>query len=473
MPTKIKTFTEEFLKNLNATITKNASTWKVENIPQSFQDFVGLQTPYILNFTEADGNSLFVGQGSRFFVAMTEYLENVGKNTILKIDFDKGESTQNPAEEIRKRISLKNCEIENLAKTFTNHFFTRFTFRTQFRYLNESETIVSEVYVHDGVVVTGDLSGYKVVEGTLESSDSSISFDSLEADHDAAIKRVKELVFSKTAAISTLLEKDLEEEQGRIRAHYESLLAELGGDLETRIAKVREIELQLRVAEGIEADELRAKHERLQKNLVKLADDEAREKIEREQKFTLQDAKTKHSLTIDNKLMNTTLIYYPVYSCNLYLKGYDSKRFITLSYDPLLQKLGPITCEVCKNLVADITLCSNGHIMCESCLDKCGECGKIHCKNCVSKSCNSCGKKLCKGCSFLCFGCSKYVCSTHFRSDIVTGEQRCVMCLRACLRCHGLTEAKYFGEALDGSKVCQKCLGSEKRGEVLKDVFRD
>ncbi|MBT7661230.1 hypothetical protein HN604_04100, partial [archaeon] len=87
MSSKIETFTEEFLKNLNATITKNSSTWNVENIPQSFQDFVGLSAPYTLNFAESTDDSLFVGRGSRFFSAMTQYLENVGKNTILKIDF--------------------------------------------------------------------------------------------------------------------------------------------------------------------------------------------------------------------------------------------------------------------------------------------------------------------------------------------------------------------------------------------------
>ncbi|MBT7661229.1 hypothetical protein HN604_04095, partial [archaeon] len=396
-------------------------------------------------------------------------------------DFD--DSLHNPVEEIRKRISLKNCEIENLAKTFTNHFFTRFTFRTQFRYLNESETVMGEIYVHDGEVVSGDLSGYRVVEGTLDSSSSSdssqsshslnVSPDTLRPDHEIAIARVKELVISKTHEISEVLEKNLGEEESRIRIHYENLLGELGGDLQSRISKIKELELALRVADGVEADELRVKHERLQKNLVKIGDDDSRSRILKEQSFTLQDAKTKHSLTIDNKLMNTTIIYYPVYSCNLYLKGYDSKRFITLSYDPLLQKLGAINCEVCKNSVVDINLCSNGHITCEDCLDKCGECGKIHCKTCVSKSCSGCAKKLCKSCSFLCFGCSNYVCINHLRNDVVTGEQRCAMCLRACLRCHGLTEAKYFGEAIDGSKVCQKCLGGERRGEVLKDVFRE
>ena len=47
-----------------------------------------------------------------------------------------------------------------------------------------------------------------------------------------------------------------------------------------------------------------------------------------------------------------------------------------------------------------------------------------------------------------------------------------MFCLRACMRCHGMAEGKFFGEARDGSKVCLKCLGEERREGVLGKVFR-
>ena len=67
----------------------------------------------------------------------------------------------------------------------------------------------------------------------------------------------------------------------------------------------------------------------------------------------------------------------------------------------------------------------------------------------------------------MCLGCGKHACANHMRKDCVSGEDRCTICLRACLRCHGLAAAKYFGEALDGSKVCLKCLGGEKLSQRL------
>ena len=90
---------------------------------------------------------------------------------------------------------------------------------------------------------------------------------------------------------------------------------------------------------------------------------------------------------------------------------------------------------------------------------------------CLKRSCSSCGRKLCKNCVRVCLKCGKSSCSTHMRTDSVSGEERCVSCLRACLRCHGMCEERFFGVALDGSKVCLKCLGIERRDGVLGRVF--
>jgi hypothetical protein len=143
-----------------------------------------------------------------------------------------------------------------------------------------------------------------------------------------------------------------------------------------------------------------------------------------------------------------------------------------MTYDPLTKSLSRLRCERCGNEIVKLNLCSGGHISCGKCLENCGECGKVFCLKCLGKSCKACGKKLCKSCVKMCLGCGGYACKTHLRTDCVSGEERCVSCLRACLRCHGMTEEKFFGEALDGSKICAKCIGAEKRGEVLRRVFR-
>lgn len=462
---QVEKFVIEFFKNLKCDISNDEDTLIVNNVPKSFEDLFGKVSPYRLNFSGNKPGTEFVGKGSVLLATITKFLEGSGKTTLLKIDFDCDAEV-----EISKVISLKNCEISNLIKRHRNNFFSRFTFMTTFRYLNESEQLVNEIYVHNGEVVDGDLSGYTVVEGESRLA----SGKHVEKDYKIAREYLKGALTGKTADISEVLGEKADKEIERIKGHYDNLLSELGGDLTGTLEKITKLELELRSCEDNDKEVLRGKLERLRKSLVKIGDDEARTRIFKEQEFTINDVMHKHSLNVDNKLVNTTVIYYPVFNFNLFLKGSKgSGRYMEMSYDPLTKSLNKLNCEGCGNVISGLNLCNGGHICCENCLRKCGECGGQFCVKCLTRSCSCCGKPLCKDCSKMCVGCGKNVCVNHIRTDCVSGEERCVNCLRACMRCHGLSNARYFGEAMDGSKVCQKCLGSERRGKVMERVFRD
>ena len=464
MVEQIEKFTKEFFENLKSPITFEGNIWVVEKVPKSFEDIFGKLAPYRLTFDGDFEGAEFVGKGSQFFSAMMKYLENSGKTTLLKIDFE-----VDPLKEIEKVVSLKNCEIDNLVKRHKNNFISRFTFMTSFQYLNETEKVMNEVYVHEGKIVEGDLEGYEIIEGIGNEA----TPKNLEADYSLARDSLKDSLKDKTDEVGKILGEKLDGEVSRIKEHYDHLIGELGGDLSGRLKKIKEVELELRTSDGENVEVLRQRLERLQKGIVKMGDDDAKGRILKEQEFTIKGARHKYSLNINNNLINTTVIYYPVFLFNLFLKGKNSKRFIEMTYDPLIRKLNNLKCESCEVSVDEINLCSNGHITCENCFGGCGDCGNKFCEKCLKKSCSSCGKLMCKNCSKICFGCGKSVCEDHFRVDGVSGEKRCVRCLRACLRCHGLTNSKYFGEALDGSKVCQKCLGVEKRRGAMKRIFEE
>jgi hypothetical protein len=296
--------------------------------------------------------------------------------------------------------------------------------------------------------------------------------DFLKKDYEIAKSHLHGLTVEKTKQVSDWLKNNLEKEIEDIERHYENLLGELGGDLNKQIDKIKQLELKLRTSEDLEEkEELKNSIDRLRKGLLKLADDDARVRISKEKEFSINNAKQKNSLNISNKILNTTIIYYPVYQFNLYVKRNASKRFIELNYNPLTKELEKLNCEACQIPLKEIQIDEAGHIVCADCLEHCSECGKIFCSKCLSKSCHVCGKPLCKSCSKVCFKCGNYVCPTHLRKDCVSGEERCTMCLRACLRCHGVTEEKYFRESMDGSKVCLKCVAQEKRKKVMKNLF--
>ena len=332
----------------------------------------------------------------------------------------------------------------------------------------EVERVLSEIYVHEGKVVDGDLGGYSVVDGdSLE-----VDGEAIKRDYVIAKARAIELAEVKQAEVAGVLKGKVEVEVARIGEHYDMQLKELSGDLNGKLDKIREVEMELRSCDESEREGLRKRLERLRNGIVKAGDDEIMQRVLREREFTVQDAMQKFSLNVDRKLVNTTAIYYPVYSFKLHLKGASSEKLVDMTYDPLTKNLNRLECEGCGADVINISLCSGGHVSCGDCLDACGECGERFCAKCLKRSCNVCGRKLCRGCVKMCIRCGGVVCSTHMRRDCVTGEERCVNCLRACLKCHGMSEERYFGEMRDGSKVCGKCLGEERRGAVLGKVFR-
>ncbi|RMD45914.1 hypothetical protein D6829_01015 [Candidatus Pacearchaeota archaeon] len=461
---EIERFVVEFFESLNAQITREGDSYIVSNVPVDFEKYIGRKCPYKISFKPGVEFAEYVSKDSHFFSAITGYLKESAKTTLLKIDFE-----VEPLKEIRKSIDIKNCKISNVLKKHKNCFFSRFTFLTTFRFLNESQSVVNEIYVHNGRVVSGDLKGYRVVEG----KSSEVSADHLEKDYHAARDKLRELLEPKVSEIKEKLEKKLEREITRIKEHYKTQLLELGGDLNARLEKIKELEIKLHKVEGEEAEKIRGKLERLRKGLVKIGSDVSKERILKEQEFTIRDAVHKHSLNIDNDLINTAVIYYPVFLFNLLLRKDESVRSLELSYDPLLERIDGLLCESCGRETNRLNLCALGHVSCDNCIGHCGECSKEFCSSCLRKSCNSCGKPLCQRCAVTCQRCRSTACQNHMRTDCTTGEERCVRCLRACLRCHGLSEPKYFGESLDGSKVCQKCLAKERGRKIVKEIFKD
>jgi hypothetical protein len=460
---KLKEFTLDFFNKLGSNITKKNEAYIISNVTKSFEDLVGAPGPYPITFDPNTTGAELLTHTSNIFRSINKYLENSGKTTLIKIDFNSGIT-----DKIKSQIKLKNCEIENITRQHKNNFFSRFSFLTTFQYLNKKEQILSEIYIHEGKIVSGDLTGYKILEGEKRIEDTNF----LKEDYNLAKEKVQELTIQKTEEISRILEANLESETKDIEEHYEHLLNELGGDLTSQLTKINSLDLEIRVTEDEgEKAELKSKIERLRKGLIKKGDDEAKSRVMKEKAFSINNAKQKNSLNISNKILNTTLIYYPIFQFKLYIKGDTSKRFIEVNYNPLTKEMDKLKCETCDMILPEIQLDEAGHLTCSNCIGHCSECGKVYCDRCLNKSCHVCGRPLCKTCSQVCFGCGKYTCGTHMRSDCVTGEERCTMCLRACLRCHGVTEEKYFKEALDGSKVCQKCIAEEKRNKVMKNLF--
>lgn len=462
MVEEIKEFVLNFFGKLECDIVNKGEFYIIDKVPKAFLDISSLSSPIKISFSKQIEDCEFIDKNSNLLRFIERFLDNVGKTTLLKIDFE-----VDPILEIKKHINLKNCKINNIIKKNKNNFFSRFSFLTTFRFLNEKEQMINEIYVHDGKVVQGDLSGYKVVEGDIDK----INHDNLKEDYNLAKDYLVDLLKSKKEELSNYLLKELDKEIDRIKEYYNTQLGEYGGELNKYIDKIKELELKIRTSEGEKKNELLGKISRLKEGLVKLSNGDSKEKVLKEMNFSIKDAQQKFSLNLNNKLLNTTIIYYPVFVFDLSLDNDDIKKTIEVSFDPLTKEFSGLSCENCHNKLKEVILCSNGHLTCDNCLKKCGGCNKTFCGKCNLRKCEICGKSLCIDCVVKCKKCGSYVCKDHLRMDSLSGEEFCINCLRACSRCHNLTQEKFFGVSKDNSKICQRCLVEEKRKSILRNVF--
>jgi hypothetical protein len=424
-------FVEKFFINLKAQVLKQGGILKVSNVPFSFEKFYGKKSPYEFVFRAEDKNpeNELIKNGSFLLKTISNFLDNSRKTTLLKINFD-----FNP-DSFHEKIKLNNCIIEKLSPKKKYNFFFRFTFHTSFRYLNEKEKMINEIYVFDNKVINGDLSNYKVIEGNSKE----VILPNIKTPYELAKEKLKELNKLKISLISEELEKKLSKEIERIESHFGKENQEL-------------------IKKNPEENILREKSEAFKK-------DKARE---------IEIEKQRHSLNLGIKLFNTTLIYYPIFTYDCFLSNKENKRIIEISFDPLLKEMNKLFCESCKEKTDEIYFCSSGHISCKKCFSECSFCKKNYCKKCMNIICEECGEKICKNCSIRCFNCGRILCKKHSIKDNLSGRYFCNRCLKICERCGKKKEPLNFKiSKRTGADICEDCFRKEMQDNVKERLRED
>ncbi len=459
---KLFNFVINFFKNLGSEISGNKDLIVISNVSKEFESFLGLKPPYYLVFSKEDikeGYEL-VSQGSYFLKKIMEYLEEQSTSTLLELDFD-----FNKSKEIKKAYNFPNAQISLLKQSHKNKFFSRFTFQTSFNYLSKTTKSINEVFVHDGNVIKGNLEGYKVKKGKKEDLDEK----EIEKNYNCAKESLRSILNPKIKEISKNLKISLEKEINDLKAHFSKVSYEINEEIKKERKRLEYLE---KCYLKIKSEEIKEKIIKSRKNLEKLENSEELKRIKQEQDFTINDLKQKHSLNINNKLINTTIIYYPLYIFEIKVFKKDSSYYsiISIEIDPLTKESKNIECKKCKKQINKIYLCSKSHIVCEDCISKCISCGRDFCKDCLTKKCDFCSVKLCSDCATKCSECGKYFCKTHILTDSVTKEKVCVNCIKLCPSCNQHTSKKFFKKDSLGNLICQKCLNKNIAKEVIKDL---
>lgn len=442
----LKDFLSKFFRNLGCGIDESEDSLIISNIPASFEKFSGKKGPYLFCFNHSLENHELINSNHYLIGSIKDFLDGRGETTLLKLDvnFD-------PKKELNNIIPLKNCEIKSFSKSYDNQFLFKFSFATMFQYLNEREQVINNVYVRNGEIINFDES-CKLLEGNKRDL-KEIVFDK---EYELAKMRLKEITLIKKESLSLKLNDLLEKEISRIKLHYKNNSDEL---------KIQRDSL-IHQAENSEGDKLK----KIEKMISKFDEEFSLKNFEDEEKTFIEHEFKKHTLSIKNKLLNVSVIYFPVYKINLVLNSGKDNRMIQIDYDSVLKDISPLFCLSCKKQVDEIILCSSGHITCRDCGDRCEVCDGINCKICQDKVCRFCNKKICSGCAEICEGCKEYFCKNHAFPINNSGKKLCRNCIKRCHDC-GLMIEPGFSKKIAENFYCLKCFNIEKSKRILDDVF--
>lgn len=453
----LKKLTESFFKSLKCEVIWNDKILFVNKVPNDFEKLFGKRAPYnfVFNIKDLQDENELITKGSSLIKLIAIYLDNKAQTTLLKIKFN-----LNFKEEVMKHINFSDYDIINIVDKHFYDYIYRFTFISILQYLNEKEQIITPIYVHDKSIVENfNIDLYETVSGTKDD----VFLDLVKDQYLISKERLKKILEPKIANATYFLNKSLEKEIKRVDSHYINQVGEIYKEIENSEEKIKELISKL---SGKSSDENKKlfteKIERLKQNIIDLKDSGDLQKFEKEKEFLTNDEKHKHSLNITNNLMNTTIIYYPIFNLRMSIRKKGDlglSKEIKFDYNPLTKKLSPLTCEGCSKEIHEINICSFNHLSCKNCLSKCSSCFKQVCNDCKKTNCTICSLQLCNKCHSLCSICQKYSCKSHTCRDSISGKNLCTNCAEYCFLC-GKYSAKSNFKKCDNcrSNVCIRCL---------------
>jgi len=439
MNEEIAGFVKDFFKNVGAKVSLEGEVIKIENVPKEMNDSLGNKSEYYFTTNEKESEKAeLLTKGSLILKYINDYMRSRGQTTLLKIDFsDKIENLKVP-------INLKECEIHSQEKKEVMEYIFRFTFLSDVYYLNNKEQIFNDIFVRGEDIIDIDLSKYNLLEGNPKETIYVESSYPYTLAKNSIKHKLKPYIDNLSKELSIKLEKEIK----RINEHYEFS----DGEIKEKIKKIEK---------NIEE----YKKEKEEKKITKARKEisELNEKLndrlkEAEKNFFLNDESNKHSISINTKLSNCTVIYYPNYKFKVHIKNKKAMRGIEIGFDPFNNKFLNVYCDSCKNVISELHMCSMGHVFCQNCTSqRCKECYLETCKSCIKKECNVCKSKLCRKCDRQCSVCFKDVCLTHAKEEKNTQKSICDSCGRNCCKCNGWFDNKKL-KLFGPKKICEVCL---------------
>jgi hypothetical protein len=471
----IKNLVENFFKNLRCSIVWKEDILIVENVPVDFEK-IYRKSPYQFVFDETaymiNKDAELITKGSTLPKIISSYLDKKAQTTLIKIDFE-----MSIKDEILKHIDFKEYLIQKILEDKKYEYIYRYMFLTSFQYLNEKEQLISTIYVKDNKILDGfNIEGFNTSEGKKSDlKKDSIIFEKIKDNYNLSKDTLRSLISPKINEISIDLNQSLEHEIKRIESHYSSRISEIKNEINKNNENLKLLDIRLLKANDNNRSMIQEKINKIKYSLNDPSNNEEIQRLNKEKEFFINDEKNKHSLNLSNSLMNTTLIYYPVYTIKVFVKQKDSvSKEIAFNFNPLTQILSKIFCDNCKKEINEINICGSAHLSCQDCIAKCPRCGKKICKSCKNIVCNVCGGIICQKCSIICSRCLKNTCNSDLFKDNITGNPICKNCVEFCDSCKRYTnKSNYKTCEICKRNFCINCLTDKFVNDKIRKVCKN
>ncbi|MEA3329329.1 MAG: hypothetical protein U9Q06_01145 [Nanoarchaeota archaeon] len=458
---KLIELVQKFFETFNCQVNWKSKVLHIENAPKDFEKFFGKRAPYDFKFNPEIKNGELITKESYLIKIINDYMEDKAETTILKIEFE-----YNPREEIPHKYPLRNCKISSLSKKEDLKFFIRFTFLTTIQYLNKKEQITTSMYLSNNEVKNLDESKFKIIDGQKRQANKIPNLTKqVESNYEVAKQKLKEILKPKIVKITNSLNEKLEEEITRIKSHSNQELLEIETEINKNTNKIKKLEEEYNKKSE---EKILEKIKKFKEKIKEIRENTKLDKLKLEQEMFIQNEVRSHGVNIKNKIINTSIVLYPLFNSTIFLKTGKSGKVIEISYNPLTKEFSELICESCNKKIDEIIICSSGHLTCRECGKFCESCGGVICKKCKDVKCEECGRTICSKCHIRCLECGKNKCSSHFTQHPL--KRICDKCLVNCAVCGQKSEKKFMKKARLGKFICQKCYTQNISNKILKDL---
>lgn len=392
----LKSFSLQFFRELGAKVLEKEDSLEVTEVPAKFQKFYGKNEPYKIVFDKALSSiGELVAPESYLLKMMKAYLDNSGDAVLTSLNYKLHVDSF-----IKENLKMQNCSVVKATADASHNFMFKFTFQTTYKYLNEEEKLINEVYVDEGHIVNPDLSKFTI--SNINKKD--IEITELRDYYSTAKEYIKDSINQRTNSIASELDSSLSKETARVSSYHEQQLKEIND----QIARINSGALKTK-------DPVELERQKIQ--------------IANEKELFIQNEQKKHALRLNTKLITTTIIDYPVYSIEVFFKSNSGiTRLVVLKFDPLKNKIDFPSCDLCKNPLSEIILCNGNHLVCRNCGTRCEDCNEISCETCLRHKCAVTKRRICKQCGKTCVKCKQFKNKRFMDADSVGRSFVCKNC---------------------------------------------